>query len=123
MSGPRFHFGCGGDFAADLVRRGDFAAVLVARGAFAAVLAARGAFAAVFVPLGDAIDVARECTRLGAESDRLAALVTAQEKKLGNQQFVARAPADVVAREREKLAAWSEQREVLVRKRELLGCK
>ena len=78
---------------------------------------------AVFVPLGDAIDVARECTRLGAESDRLAALVTAQETKLGNQQFVARAPADVVAREREKLAAWSEQREVLVRKRELLGCK
>jgi hypothetical protein len=35
---------------------------------------------------------------------------------------VARAPADVVAREREKLVAWTEQREVLVRKRERLGC-
>jgi valyl-tRNA synthetase len=77
---------------------------------------------AVFVPLGEAIDVGRECTRLGAESDRLAGLVASQEKKLGNQQFVSRAPADVVAREREKLAAWSEQRQVLVRKRELLGC-
>jgi valyl-tRNA synthetase len=77
---------------------------------------------AVFVPLGDAIDVGRECGRLGAESDRLAGLVASQEKKLSNQQFVARAPADVVAREREKLAAWTEQREVLTRKRELLGC-
>jgi valyl-tRNA synthetase len=77
---------------------------------------------AVFVPLGDAIDVGRECTRLGAESERLAGLVASQEKKLGNQQFVSRAPADVVAREREKLTAWTEQRQVLIRKRELLGC-
>jgi valyl-tRNA synthetase len=77
---------------------------------------------AVFVPLGDTIDVGQECTRLGAESDRLAGLVASQEKKLGNQQFVTRAPADVVAREREKLVAWTEQRQVLIRKRELLGC-
>jgi valyl-tRNA synthetase len=77
---------------------------------------------AVFVPLGDAIDVARECGRLGTEAERLAALLASQEKKLGNQQFVDRAPADVVAREREKLGAWAEQREVLLRKRERLGC-
>ena len=76
----------------------------------------------VFVPLGDAIDVARECDRLGTEAERLGALLASQEKKLGNEQFVARAPADVVAREREKLVAWTEQREVLVRKRERLGC-
>ena len=77
---------------------------------------------AVFVPLGDAIDVERECGRLGAEAERLASLVTAQQKKLGNEQFVSRAPADVVTREREKLVTWSEQRDVLVRKREQLGC-
>jgi len=76
----------------------------------------------VFVPLGDAIDVGRECGRLGAEAERLAGLLASQRKKLDNQQFVSRAPADVVAREREKLATWSDQREVLVRKRELLGC-
>ena len=76
----------------------------------------------VFVPLGDAIDVGRECGRLGAEADRLAALLASQQKKLGNEQFVSRAPADVVQREREKLAAWTEQRDVLVRKRDLLGC-
>ena len=77
---------------------------------------------AVFVPLGDAIDVGRECGRLGSEVDRLARLVESQEKKLGNEQFVARAPRDVVERERQKLTAWKEQSDVLVKKRELLGC-
>jgi valyl-tRNA synthetase len=77
---------------------------------------------AVFVPLGDAIDVGRECDRLGGEVERLLKMVDAQERKLGNEQFVSKAPADVVERERQKLATWREQREVLVRKRELLGC-
>jgi valyl-tRNA synthetase len=77
---------------------------------------------AVFVPLGDAIDVGRECGRLGSEVDRLSRLVESQEKKLGNEQFVARAPRDVVERERQKLTAWKEQTDVLVKKRELLGC-
>jgi valyl-tRNA synthetase len=77
---------------------------------------------AVFVPLGDAIDVARECQRLSGEMQRLTQLVESQDRKLGNQQFVSRAPADVVQREREKAATWREQREVLSRKLELLGC-
>jgi valyl-tRNA synthetase len=77
---------------------------------------------AVFVPLGDAIDVGRECGRLGTEVDRLGKLVESQEKKLGNEQFVSRAPTDVVERERQKLTTWKDQREVLVKKRELLGC-
>jgi valyl-tRNA synthetase len=54
--------------------------------------------------------------------DRLKKLVESQEKKLGNEQFVSRAPTDVVERERQKLTAWKDQREVLVKKRELLGC-
>jgi valyl-tRNA synthetase len=77
---------------------------------------------AVFVPLGDAIDVGRECRRLGGEMQRLTQLVESQDRKLENQQFVSRAPADVVQREREKAATWREQREVLSRKLELLGC-
>ena len=76
----------------------------------------------VFVPLGDAIDVGRECGRLGSEVDRLVRLVESQERKLGNEQFVSRAPWEVVERERVKLSTWQEQRDVLVKKRELLGC-
>jgi valyl-tRNA synthetase len=77
---------------------------------------------AVFVPLGDTIDVGRECGRLSTEVDRLRQLVESQEKKLGNEQFVSRAPTEVVERERQKLTSWKDQREVLVKKRELLGC-
>ena len=76
----------------------------------------------VFVPLGEAIDIGRECGRLGTEAERLLRLVESQEKKLGNEQFVSRAPAEVVDREREKLTAWKEQAGVLLKKRELLGC-
>jgi valyl-tRNA synthetase len=76
----------------------------------------------VFVPLGEAIDLGRECNRLGSEVERLIRLVESQEKKLGNEQFISRAPSDVVERERQKLSAWREQAEVLVKKRELLGC-
>ena len=77
---------------------------------------------AVFVPLGDAIDLGRECGRLGTEVDRLRKLVESQEKKLGNEQFVARAPAAVVEKEREKLTSWREQAGTLAEKRTRLGC-
>ena len=77
---------------------------------------------ALFVPLGDAIDVQRECTRLGEEIGRLDQLVEGQERKLANAQFTARAPADIVERERQKLATWSEQSVKLAAKRALLGC-
>ncbi len=76
----------------------------------------------VFVPLGDAIDIRQECARLGTEIERLAGLIGGQERKLANENFTARAPLDVVSRERQKLEAWREQAGVLTQKRELLGC-
>ncbi|MGB7211953.1 MAG: valine--tRNA ligase [Gemmatimonadales bacterium] len=76
----------------------------------------------VFVPLGSAIDLARECARLLEEQTRLRQLVGSQEKKLANEQFVGRAPANVVENERAKLADWSKQVAVLDEKRKRLGC-
>ena len=38
------------------------------------------------------------------------------------ENFVSRAPADVVAREREKEKTWREQRDVLAGKLRALGC-
>ncbi|MGE0555174.1 MAG: valine--tRNA ligase [Gemmatimonadales bacterium] len=76
----------------------------------------------VGVPLGDLVDVERECARLRDEATRLDSALAAQEKKLANEQFVSRAPATVVAREREKLAAWQEQIAALRQKSRQLGC-
>ncbi|MDO5733730.1 MAG: valine--tRNA ligase [Eubacteriales bacterium] len=55
------------------------------------------------LPLADLIDWAQERERLEKESQNLEQLITAQERKLANQNFVQRAPAQVVDAEREKL--------------------
>ena len=77
---------------------------------------------AVFVPLGDAIDVKAECTRLTGEAVRLDKQLDVVARKLANDNFVSRAPEDVVAREREKEQAWREQRDTLSSKLRSLGC-
>jgi valyl-tRNA synthetase len=76
----------------------------------------------VFVALSDAIDVQQECRRLSGELTRLEQQLTGLTAKLANQQFVARAPAEVVAKEREKERAWRDQRQVLADKLRSLGC-
>ncbi len=77
---------------------------------------------AVSVPLGDLVDLRKECARIGTEMDRLNGAIRGQETKLGNEQFTGKAPAAVVEREREKLAAWREQAAALAEKRRRLGC-
>jgi valyl-tRNA synthetase len=76
----------------------------------------------VFVALENAIDVQQECRRLSGELTRLDRQLTGLSGKLANQQFVARAPAEVVAKEREKERAWRDQRQVLADKLKSLGC-
>ncbi|HEV2147408.1 MAG TPA: valine--tRNA ligase [Longimicrobiaceae bacterium] len=72
--------------------------------------------AEIFVPLAGVIDVEKERTRLRDEVGRLDGLIAGTEKKLANESFVARAPAEVVGKEREKLAGYTAQREKLAGK-------
>ena len=76
----------------------------------------------ITVPLGELVDLDRECARLGTETNKLDELVAAQERKLGNEQFVARAPAAVIDKEREKLVSWRTQAESFREQRRSLGC-
>ena len=76
----------------------------------------------VSVALEGAIDVQQECRRLSGELTRLDQQLSTLGTKLTNQNFVARAPAEVVAREREKERAWRDQRHALADKLRSLGC-
>ncbi|GFK92865.1 Valine--tRNA ligase [Fundidesulfovibrio magnetotacticus] len=57
---------------------------------------------AVFVPLAGAVDFDAELARLGKELAKTAKEAEIVGRKLANEDFTARAPAEVVAKEREK---------------------
>ena len=76
----------------------------------------------VFLALEGEIDVQRECRRLAGELARLDRQLSGLEAKLANPDFTARAPGEVVAKEREKEKAWRDQRRVLADKLRSLGC-
>jgi len=69
------------------------------RGGANAVLRSGGE---LFIPLADLIDVDKERQRLSAEVERLVGQLRGTEAKLSNEQFVSRAPEEVVAKERTK---------------------
>ena len=63
----------------------------------------------IFVDLDGLIDADAEIARLEKEETRLSGAITGLEKKLGNSNYVDRAPADVVEKTRQTLAANQEQ--------------
>jgi valyl-tRNA synthetase len=58
----------------------------------------------LLVPMAGLIDKEAELARLGKEIDRLQGEVRRTEAKLGNEKFVGKAPAEVVEKEKAKLA-------------------
>ncbi|MBN1541695.1 valine--tRNA ligase [candidate division KSB1 bacterium] len=62
----------------------------------------------LYMPLADLIDVEVEKNRLQKEIERLSAQVDGLTKKLNNENFLARAPQEVVDKERQKLRDFEE---------------
>jgi len=62
--------------------------------------------ATVFIPLSDVIDRDKELARLTKEKENLLREIERGEKKLANENFVAKAPAAVIEGERSKLAGY-----------------
>ena len=65
--------------------------------------------AAVYLPLAGLIDVEKETARLTKERDNLEKEIVRLSGKLANAGFTSKAPAAVVAAEREKLAGYEEK--------------
>lgn len=64
----------------------------------------------VFVDLSAHIDLNAEIERNEKELAKIDGFIAAKEKKLANESFVSRAPADVIARERDQLAELKHRR-------------
>jgi valyl-tRNA synthetase len=67
----------------------------------------------LFVPLEGKVDFEAELARLDKKLTKLEKDLGGVEKKLANQGFVSNAPAEVVEKEKEKLAAMQEERDKL----------
>ena len=63
----------------------------------------------VYVDLAELIDVPAEIARTQQEVEKITGFITAKEKKLTNANFVGRAPAEVVQKERDSLKDLQDQ--------------
>ncbi|SFK70128.1 valyl-tRNA synthetase [Paenibacillus sp. 1_12] len=78
--------------------------------------------AELYLPLAGLIDISQELARLEKELQSLHGEVERIEKKLGNEGFVAKAPAKVIDEEKAKLADYADKRDkVIARLAELRG--
>ena len=63
----------------------------------------------IYLPLAGLIDFAEEDRRLTKELDKIGKDLTTAQRKLSNEDFMAKAPADVVAKEQEKVQTLTEK--------------
>jgi valyl-tRNA synthetase len=88
-----------------LARVGDITEVIVAPKGSAQIVTGEATFC---LPLGDLVDLSAEAARLQKEIARITEEIARLHKKLSNEKFVANAPEEIVAAEREKLAEFQE---------------
>jgi len=63
----------------------------------------------IYLPLAGVIDFTEEERRLSREIEKLGKDLAAAQRKLSNEDFLSKAPAQVVQKEKEKLQAWTEK--------------
>jgi valyl-tRNA synthetase len=78
--------------------------------------------AEVLVPLAGVLDVDTECERIRGRLEGLAADAERSERKLQNEGFVRKAPAEVVEKQRARLGAIKEEEAALRAQLDELGC-
>ena len=68
----------------------------------------------IYLPLKGLVDMEKEVARLEKEVEKMNSEIKRIEGKLNNQGFVAKAPADVIEKEKEKLEKYTATKEALL---------
>jgi valyl-tRNA synthetase len=71
------------------------------------IIAPEGASVDIVMPLAGLIDFAEEDRRLAREMEKLGKELSQAQRKLTNEDFLAKAPPEIVSREKEKVQAWT----------------
>jgi len=80
-----------------------------------------GSIGTAYMPLSDVIDVQAELERLRKQEDELRSMLEKAQKKLANEQFLEKAPEDVVNKERERVSELNEKLERLRNQQAMLN--
>jgi len=88
----------------DLAKVGDLELTLQLNEKPRQAVSALLAFAEVYVPLEGLIDVDKEIARLQKDLNNIEAEITKADSKLSNDNFLAKAPPEVIAKEQERQA-------------------
>jgi valyl-tRNA synthetase len=91
-----------------------------AAAAKAVILSPEGASIDIIMPLTGLIDFAEEDRRLAREMEKVRKELGQAQKKLANEDFLGKAPAEVVQKEKERVLAWTEKLTKLKSHRERL---
>ncbi len=75
----------------------------------------------LFVPLAGLIDLDKEREKLRREAERVGQLLASTSAKLTNENFISRAPAEVIEKERSKVENYREALERLRKNLAQLG--
>jgi valyl-tRNA synthetase len=84
------------------------------------ILSPEGASLDIIMPLKGLIDFAEEDRRLAREMEKVTKELGQAQKKLANEDFLGKAPAEVVQKEKERVQAWTEKLNKLKTHRERL---
>ena len=75
----------------------------------------------IYIDMAGVIDVDKELARIAAEFDAISKELAPHEAKLANEQFVSRAPAAIIDKERRIVEELTEKKQKLVERKQLLS--
>ena len=74
----------------------------------------------LYIPLGGLVDLDKEKSQLNKRKDKIKSLLSDIEKKLANEEFLIRAPEEIVEKEHQKMGELTDELQKVTANLEML---